>query len=426
MISTEFQYSLDKTSRKFQCPQCGRRSFVRYFDNESAEYLPDHYGRCDRESKCGYNLNPYKDGYNDGDSVSAVRSVQSYQEKKAEIIPFDFETFKQTLKGYDENVFLQNLTSSVPFPFEAGDVAKVVELYRLGTVTNGYMKGAVTMPYIDIMGFVRAIQVKQFNKDNKTTKTTFLHSIIENHHRHNGKDLPEWLQKYLKNDGFVTCLFGEHLLSKYPNADIYLFEAPKTAIYSTLYFGHPKQSGVICLGVFNKSSFKYQKIKILKGRTVYVFPDLSKDGATFREWDSKAKEFEQRLKGTKFIFSDLLERLADDEDRDSGGDLADILIRQDWRPYRPKQPEPQQPPKRYEEYSREERLQCGLTAFADSDLKKLAQRLFAEKKQMRWSALSERLQELEGLHSQDTEDLIDVLSIKKIIKYDTDTYLYSI
>ena len=75
-------------------------------------------------------------------------------------------------------------------------------------------------------------------------------------------------------------------------------------------------------------------MKALKGRFVYVFPDLSKDGNTFKEWETKAKEYESRLPGTRFIFSDLLEQAAPEADKSEGNDLADFLIKLDWRRFR--------------------------------------------------------------------------------------------
>lgn len=77
-------------------------------------------------------------------------------------------------------------------------------------------------------------------------------------------------------------MFGEHLLSQHPNTIGYLFDAPKTAIYATLYFGFPEIPNTICLAVYNKSSLSFDKIRVLKGRIVYVFSDISKDGGTFK------------------------------------------------------------------------------------------------------------------------------------------------
>ena len=238
---------------------------------------------------------------------------------------------------------------TVQFPFEVDEVTKVIQLYRLGTVANGYRAGANTFPFIDIKGNVRAVQVKQFDGHNHTTGTDFLHSIIEKHHTRNNKPLPEWLEAYTKQDKRISCLFGEHLLSKYHSNPVALVEAPKTAIYGTLYFGFPEQpTNLLWLAVYNKSSFSFDKLKVLQGRFVYVFPDLSKDGNTFKEWETKAKEYESRLPGTRFIFSDLLEQLAPERDKSEGNDLADFLIKQDWRLFRKRniqeqapQPEPE-------------------------------------------------------------------------------------
>lgn len=59
----QHRYKLEKGSKKHHCPECRKRRFVRYIDTDTSEYLPHLYGRCDRESKCAYHLNPYKDGY---------------------------------------------------------------------------------------------------------------------------------------------------------------------------------------------------------------------------------------------------------------------------------------------------------------------------------------------------------------------------
>lgn len=344
-MKTEHRYILEKGSKKFICPECNKRTFVLYIDKETGEYLPNFYGRCDRESKCSYYLNPYSSGYiksiqeqsNCSEIVVNWKPQQKTKKEQKQPVFFDFNTFKQTLQieRYEKNIFIQNLIHKVQFPFDVDEVTKVIQLYRLGTISNGYRTGANTFPFIDVNGNIRAVQVKQFDEQNHTISTDFLHSIIEKHHNHYNKPLPVWLQDYKKQEKRISCLFGEHLLSKYPHSPVALVEAPKTAIYSTLYFGLPEvNQNLIWLAVYNKSSFSFDKLKVLQGRKVYVFPDLSKEGNTFNEWRNKAKDYERKLKGTEFIFSDLLEQLAPENHKNEGSDLADFLIKQDWRLFR--------------------------------------------------------------------------------------------
>lgn len=357
-MNTEHRYIFEKGSKKHHCPECTKKRFVRYIDTETGEYLPEQYGRCDRESKCGYFLKPYKDGYakaileqeqgnkTDWKPQRPKPIKKPVNKPKRAFIPV--EVFNCTRAGYEQNTFIQNLLSRVAFPFEVQDVEKVISLYHLGTVQNGYRAGANTFPFIDAQGNVRAIQVKQFDEQNHTTGTDFLHSIIEKHHTRNNKPLPEWLEAYNKNETKVSCLFGEHLLSKYPYNPVALVEAPKTAIYGTLYFGFPEQpTNLLWLAVYNLSSLNLNKLEALKGRIVYLFPDLSKDGKAFELWSNKATEIQKRLQGTYFHVSDLLEQLAPQQDKEQGKDIADYLIKQDWRLFRKQdikevpQPEPE-------------------------------------------------------------------------------------
>lgn len=334
----EFRYKLETGSRKHLCPNCSKKTFVRYYDTETNDLIPNQYGRCDRENKCKYHLNPYADDYHKTQKATKP-NFKPPVPIISEPVFFDFDTFKRTLSNYDKNVFIQNLLSNVPFPFDASQITDVIETYRLGTVSIGYRAGAVTFPFIDVSGNVRAVQVKQFDKDNHTTGTDFLHSMIEKHHKRKNEPLPEWLNRYLEQDRRVSCLFGEHLIPKHPRKIIALAEAPKTAIYGSLYF-----PDLLWMAVYNKSSFSINRIKVLQGKTVLVFPDLSKGGETFNEWKTKAEIFEKQLPNTKFIFSDLLERLAPEADRNNGNDLADFLIKLDWKQFKPiDKPEPLKP-----------------------------------------------------------------------------------
>ncbi len=80
-----------------------------------------------------------------------------------------------------------------------------------------------------------------------------------------------------------------------------MVEAHKTAIYGSLYFGFPEQpKNLFWLAVYNLSSLNLNKCKALKGRNVYLFPDLFKDGKTFKLWSKKAKLIQSQLNGTIF------------------------------------------------------------------------------------------------------------------------------
>ena len=469
-----YRYKLDSSSKKHRCPACNKLRFVRYFDEVTATFAAEQYGRCDRESKCGYHSAPppetvcyfvpidtikeisvkaYKIQQGKIETVLPKKVIfehlqtgvfiaayflqdskyncdlqyneneQKYFEaegsgtavqipvKKVEVqqpVYFDFSTFKSTLKGYEQNTFIQNLLHRVTFPFDSADVVKVIELYRLGTVTAGYRAGAITFPFIDLSGNVRTVQVKQFDEQNHTTGTDFLHSIIEKQYQRTNSQLPEWLAGYTKQDKRVSCLFGEHLLSRFSLGPVALVEAPKTAVYGTLYFGSPEiPNNLIWLAVYNKSSFSFDKVQALKGRDVFVFPDLSKDGSTFQEWQRKAKDFEARLPGTRFIFSDLLEQHATPEQRLRGADMADVLTNLNPKEFRPKIKKP------YEQYTYEARIKAGLR-FPVQELAELAADMFTGSETNSNTDIKQYLIN-SGLQGNDVTDLIDVLAIQKII-----------
>ena len=91
-------------------------------------------------------------------------------------------------------------------------------------------------------------------------------------------------QKLLPGDyNLVQCLFGEHLLKMYPDKVVALVESEKSALIA---------SGVypeyIWLATGGKSQLSIDKLKVLKGRTVIMFPDV--DG--YEYWKNKAKDVE--------------------------------------------------------------------------------------------------------------------------------------
>lgn len=333
----DFKYKLEKGSKKYRCPGCNKKSFVRYVNNETGEYLPPEYGRCDRENKCSYFVQPdfKKSATLQPKSIHTTRREKKVKKQEPTYIPTSI--LEATQKRYEQNEFYNNLTCNIPFPFPESDVLAALKLYECGTVTKGYRKGALTIPFIDPQGNTRAIQTKNFDNSNHTRATDWLHTIIEK----GMNPVPEWIGQYRENDLLVSCLFGAHLINKYPDNPIALVEAPKTAIIGTLYFGLPTNPDApLWLAVFNLSSFKPYKLKDLAGRKIAAYPD--KGG--FNEWNKQATEFDV----LNIEVSDLLER----ENAKKGTDLADYLTYLNWRAFRaatqptppPASPQPQPQP----------------------------------------------------------------------------------
>ena len=75
-------------------------------------------------------------------------------------------------------------------------------------------------------------------------------------------------------------------------------------------------------------------MKSLERRKVFLYPDLSKDGSSFDLWNKKAQEFNSVNSNMDFSTSKFLEERATPEEKERGLDLADYLVRFDWKNFR--------------------------------------------------------------------------------------------
>lgn len=114
------------------------------------------------------------------------------------------------------------------------------------------------------------------------------------------------------------CIFGEHLLKKYPNKTVAQVESEKTAIICSALM-----PDYIWLATGGKSQFN-ERLKVLYGRDVVDFPDV--DG--YSTWCEKVKEFPD----LKISVSNLLQSNATAEDLENHIDIADWLIRWKMQP----------------------------------------------------------------------------------------------
>lgn len=325
---------------KTTCPQCHKKKhFCRYVHSASGELLPSEYGRCDNEIKCGYHKKPDKKMYEMYKKTEINQKDKKYKPKTT-MQYFNKLVYEACEKqgNYESNVFLQNLIKNVPYQFPADKVYEVARLYRIGTVVKGDYAGACAFPFIDISGNINAVQIKKFDKNNHTIDTNFLHRNLEKWYKVVGKPIPEWLSAYLKNESYVNCLFGEHLLPNHKNKPVCIVEAPKTAIYCTLYFGTEKALWLSC---YSLSGLTEERMRVLAGRRVYLFPDMSKDGSAYEKWKAQAAYLESKIPQISIKTMDFLEKIGTPEQKNKGYDIADLLIMQDWRNFAATQKPPQ-------------------------------------------------------------------------------------
>lgn len=279
------KYTLDKSSRKFTCPSCNKKRFVRFIEIETNQYLHETLGRCDRETSCGYFKKPDTDK-----SIYIYTPIPNNTNSK--ISYHDPEILHKSLRQYHNNNFYRYLTSL--FPEEK--VKEVFNSYRIGTSKN--WKGGTVFWLIDNENKIRAGKILLLDRITcKRIKEPFPHI--------------SWVHKKLKLETFnlSQCIFGLHLI--HLKKKVAIVESEKTAIIMSLFLPE-----FTWMSTGSKQNFKSNLLAPLKNKEVIAFPDKGE----FNDWRRKVDELNKL--GFKIKVSDYIEKL----DFDSGTDLADIYI----------------------------------------------------------------------------------------------------
>lgn len=282
-----FKYTLDKSSKKFLCPSCNKKTYVRYRDIEG-NFIDDKFGRCDREVNCGHFLRPE-------DDKPVFVPTKRREDKPPSFIPLEFAI--NTYRDYEQNSFTKWLFSL----FDEPTVEKLIEQYRFGVDDTGpYTKDWTIFWQYDIHNKIRSGKIIKYMEDGHRDKE---HNATWFHKKFNVIDqFPDFNLK--------QCLFGEHLLPS-TTKPIALVESEKTALIASVYID--RYTWVACGG---KTQLTSDKVAPLRNRSVTLFPDLG----AYEDWSLKGKEF-------GFNVSDHLEKIATKDDREQGLDLADFLLR---------------------------------------------------------------------------------------------------
>jgi len=294
-----YRYNLDPSSKKYKCPNCGRFSLVIFIDSETGEFM-EHYGRCDRESKCGFFYHPSKDGFQNNTN-STVLNYSTY-----EIFPSFHKNDLVEISMKNDNNFMKYLR----FLIGILKANVVQEKYKIGTLSE-FNNGTIFWQ-IDERKKVRAGKVIQYFETGKRTKNI------------------TWMHQFLKRKNAISdfnlsqCLFGLHLINEDKSSIIALVESEKTACVMSVKF-----PDFLWLSCGAKGEFKLKKLEPIKHRKIIAYPDceIQKNGTTtYQEWKKKATEF-NRL-GFKIYVSDLLEKAASLQQKEQGIDIVDFFMQE--------------------------------------------------------------------------------------------------
>jgi hypothetical protein len=321
-MKTAHRYILEPykgMNTRYHCPSCQQRekTFSLYIDTKTGEHIHPSVGRCNRESNCGNHYTP-KQYFQDNNISFDTPQPKAYKPRPiTPTKPVSFisvEVFKASLKAHETNHFVQFLINL----FGVEVASQLVSRYFIAT--SKHWNGATVFWQIDTQGKVRTGKIMLYSPTTgKRIKEPFNHI--------------SWVHTALKQPEFELrqCLFGEHLLFD-KTKPVAIVESEKTAVIASVYLPQ-----FIWVAVGSLTNLNAEKCSILKGRTVTLFPDLN----GFDKWSSKAKQLSHLA---IFTVSDLLERKATESERKQGFDLADYLIKYDYKAFELPEPEATEPP----------------------------------------------------------------------------------
>lgn len=353
-----FRYKLDKSSHKYKCPGCNKKTLVKYVDNETGNYLNGNYGRCDRESKCKYHKAPskvnkcylinflsiksisdkaYKAMDNNGhinlipksqilerngnsswisewflkkNSIAYLGNESKYFTPDEKIInKVATDTIKpekssyhdlELLDGmYNEQPVRDNLKVYLKSIFTDTQVYTAMQSYCL-TGTNHCWKNSTVFWQIDHNEKIHAGKIMLYNPSTgKRIKKPYNHI--------------NWIHKALKEEDFNLhqCFFGLHRIVEDYNKPIAIVESEKTAIVMSVIVPE-----VIWIATGSKQNLKAPLMEPLKSRKLVLYPDKGE----YEDWMKKAELL--KVIGFKIEVSDILESTNYKE----GTDLADYYL----------------------------------------------------------------------------------------------------
>ena len=302
----QYQYQLAKRG-KWVCPECGRKTFVCYVDT-NGNILDEGVGKCDRADKCAYHYTP-RQYFADNEGVSMPRQTRKQYVSKPQPRPIYINdkvfieqhgnVFRESVEAtYKERNHLITFLNGV---FGEKIVKRMIADYYIGTIDH--WNGATVFYQVDGGGHVHRGKIMLYNPENGKR----VHKCNNTAHSIYG----------ISDKKPQACLFGEHLLAKYPDMFVGIVESEKTAIIA---------SGVVNDCIFlacgGCGNLTIAMCEALRGRNVVLFPDNGK----LAEWSAKGRILRHLFKTLSIV--DIMER-PDTLQRwklNGGDDIGDLIL----------------------------------------------------------------------------------------------------
>lgn len=217
--------------------------------------------------------------------------------KTPDTIPYEYVTRSLSFdpKKSSFTIFLETVLDPMV-------VEGLVDQYQLGLTKAG----DVIFFQIDKEGRCRTGKVMKYDPvtghrikdDSSKCPITWIHALM----KRKGLLPEEW--------ELTQCLFGEHLLTKYPDRTVALVESEKTAVICAGFIPE-----YVWLATGGKTSLG-NKLDVLSGRKVVAFPDVD----AYDYWRERLVDY------PNIIISDYLQKVAGNDPSSSHMDLADLIL----------------------------------------------------------------------------------------------------
>lgn len=253
MVSGEYKWSLRKGGKKIRCPQCGKMRFVPFVLTADPSVLAgEQYGRCDREQSCGYFRYP-------GKEVAVTNDAKP--EPRPELPPALFP-INELSDIWHTAAYLRNSLFVAYCPLVGSDRLAVEMMeYHVATGASGHC----IFPQFD-GHWMRTAKAIMYGADGHRLKGD------------DGEVFPVyWLHKapqydyYMQCHQLKQCLFGQHFLTIFPEWEVWIVEAEKTALLMAATDDRTHRLWLACGG--SQMLKGAIDLSCLRGRDVTLVPD---------------------------------------------------------------------------------------------------------------------------------------------------------